>query len=264
VKWFWMSIGIYIDNSVDMKTNLNIKYKTDEIERFFSKNRIAWDQFYESEKVIISALKLSKKDQVLDIGCGCGGLGLALKNKFNIQHYTGIEINTQAAETAKIFNPSSTILNDDFLEVSNTSLKNKHFDVVFSLACFDWNIQFDLMLKAAWEKVADGGKLVATFRLVNDKSVYDINESFQFINYDGKLQGEKAAYVVINAKELIEKLLTLLPSEIKAFGYFGSPSTTAVTPYKEICFAAFSISRQNSNESKETHFNLELPPSINI
>ena len=65
-----------------MKTNRNIKYKTDEIERFFSKNRIAWDQFYESEKVIISALKLSKKDQVLDIGCGCGGLGLALKNKF--------------------------------------------------------------------------------------------------------------------------------------------------------------------------------------
>ena len=120
------------------------------------------------------------------------------------------------------------------------------------------------MLKAAWEKVADGGKLVATFRLVNDKSIYDINESFQFINYDGKLQGEKAAYVVINAKELIEKLLTLLPSEIKAFGYFGSPSATAVTPYEEICFAAFSISRQNSNESKETHFNLDLPSSINI
>ena len=120
------------------------------------------------------------------------------------------------------------------------------------------------MLKAGWEKVADGGKLVATFRLVNDKSIYDINESFQIINYDGKLQGEKAAYVVINAKELIEKLLTLLPSEIKAFGYFGSPSTTAVTPYKEICFSAFSISKQNNNQSKKTRFNLELPLSIII
>ena len=261
-----MNIGIYITNSQGMKTdfNNNIKYKTDEIERYFSKNRITWDQFYESEKVIIRELKLSKKDQILDIGCGCAGLGLTLKSKYNIQHYTGVEINAQAAKAAQIFNPSATIFNDDFLTLNNTSLNKKYFDVVFSLSCFDWNIEFDSMLKAAWERVADGGRLVATFRLVNDKSVYDINQSFQFINSDGKLQGEKAAYVVLNAKELIEKLMTLLPSEIRAFGYFGAPSVTAITPYKEICFSAFSISKQNNNQSKKTRFNLELPLSIII
>ncbi len=243
--------------------NNNIKYKTDEIERYFSKNRMAWNQFYESEKVIIRELKLSKKDQILDIGCGCGGLGLALKSEFNVQKYTGVEINNQAAEAAKIFNPSATIFNDDFLELNNTSLNKEYFDVVFSLSCFDWNIEFDAMLKAAWERVVDGGKLVATFRLVNDKSIYDINQSYQFINYDGKLEGEKAAYVVLNAKELIEKLLILAPSEIRAFGYFGSPSITAITPYKEICFSAFSITKKNNNESKETYFNLDLPHGIN-
>jgi precorrin-6B methylase 2 len=249
-----------------MNTNLNnnIKYKTDELERYFSKNRIAWDQFYESEKVIISELKLSKKDQVLDIGCGCGGLGLTLKSKYNIGQYTGIEINTQAAKAAEVLNPSAIIFNGDFLVLNNTSLDKKYFDVVFSLSCFDWNIEFDLMLKAAWERVANGGRLVATFRLVNDKSIYDINQSYQFINYDGKLEGEKAAYVVLNAKELIEKLLILAPSEIRAFGYFGSPSITAITPYKEICFSAFSITKKNKNESKETVFNLDLPHGINI
>lgn len=250
-----MSIGIYIANSQDMKTvpNNNINYKTDEIERYFSKNRITWDQFYESERVIINELKLSKKDQVLDIGCGCGGLGLALKREYNIQHYTGVEINTQAAKAAQIFNPSAKIFNDDFLALNNTSF-----------SCFDWNIEFDAMLKAAWERVADGGKLVATFRLVNDKSVCDINQSFQYINFDGNLKGEKAAYVVLNAKELIEKLMTLLPSEIRAFGYFGAPSVTAITPYKEICFSAFSISKQNNNQSKKTRFNLQLPLNIII
>jgi precorrin-6B methylase 2 len=243
--------------------NNNIKYKTQELERYFSKNRIAWDQFYESEKIIISELNLSKEVQVLDIGCGCGGLGLALKNKYNIGKYTGIEINTQASKAAEVLNPSATIFNGDFLVINNTSLDNKYFDVVFSLSCFDWNIEFDLMLKAAWERVANGGKLVATFRLVNDKSIYDINQSYQFINYDGKLEGEKAAYVVLNAKELIEKLLILAPSEIRAFGYFGSPSITAITPYKEICFSAFSITKKNNNESKETYFNLDLPHGIN-
>ena len=66
------------------------------------------------------------------------------------------------------------------------------------------------------------------------------------------------------AKELIEKLLILVPSEIRAFGYFGSPSITAITPYKEICFSAFSITKKNKNESKETVFNLDLPHGINI
>ena len=55
---------------------------------------------------------------VLDIGCACGGLGIVLKEKFNIDNYTGIEINHQAANYAKQINPDFQIIEGDFLEVS--------------------------------------------------------------------------------------------------------------------------------------------------
>ncbi len=57
----------------------NIAYQTDEIARYFTQNRVSWAQFYESERVVIDRLGIKATDAILDIGCGCGGLGLALK-----------------------------------------------------------------------------------------------------------------------------------------------------------------------------------------
>ena len=59
--------------------------------------------------------------KVLDIGCGCGGLGLALKEKFNVNNYTGIEISKLASESAKILNPQANIHNIDFTDNQSDS-----------------------------------------------------------------------------------------------------------------------------------------------
>ena len=56
---------------------------------------------------------INKDSKVLDLGCACGGLGLALKEKFQIKDYTGIEINYQAWKTAKILNPEGNFINID-------------------------------------------------------------------------------------------------------------------------------------------------------
>jgi len=71
----------------------NIVYKSSSLVEYFASNRIKWEQFYESERKLLGALQLNSDQQVLDIGCGCGGLGLALKEKFGINNYTGVEIN---------------------------------------------------------------------------------------------------------------------------------------------------------------------------
>jgi hypothetical protein len=76
-----------------------------------------------------------------------------------------------------------------------------------------------------------GGYLVSTFRLTDGEGCNDISRSYQYINFDGILEGELASYVVLNAKDLLQHLRIFDPSEINAYGYWGAPSATAVKPY---------------------------------
>ena len=240
----------------------NIAYQTDQISRYFSGNRVAWQQFYESERVIIDQLNLTQHHTILDIGCGCGGLGLALRDRFGVDNYTGVEINASAAEAGRALNPKAQIECGDILDLSRKVLHDKRFDVVFSLSCVDWNVCFSDMLAAAWRHVLPGGHLVATFRLTAEEGCVDFNRSYQYINYEGILEGERASYVVLNAKTLIEQLCSFNPSAIKAFGYWGTPSVTAVTPYERLCFSAFSIHKSKSDEKDAAIFQFDLPVEI--
>ena len=241
--------------------NKNIAYQTNQLAHYFTHHRVSWSQFYESERNIINQLALGATDSILDIGCGCGGLGLALRDEFAVQKYTGVEINSLAAEKAENLNPKATIFCGDFLDLRENSLQDKYFNVVFSLSCFDWNIKFSEMLAAAWGHVRPGGNLVATFRLTNDVGCDDIKRSYQYINFDGKMEGERASYVVLNGAELMHKIIGLNPAEIVAFGYYGQPSATAVKPYEKLCFCAFSIRKRNDDHAP-IQFDLNLPENI--
>lgn len=240
----------------------NLVYQTDQIARYFTQHRVAWEQFYESERVILSRLQLGAQHEVLDIGCGCGGLGVALRDQFGVNHYTGVESNASAAEAGRGLNPRARILCGDILDVSRTALRDQRFDVVVSLSCVDWNLRFSDMLAVAWEHVRPGGHLVSTFRLTVEEGCDDFERSYQYINFDGRLEGERAAYVVLNARTLVEKLARFHPSEISAYGYWGAPSATAVTPYQKLCFAAFSIRKREPEEDGALRWRLDLPPEI--
>ena len=240
----------------------NISYQTNKIAQFFSVNRVSWPQFYESEKKIINELGLEVDDQVLDIGCGCGGLGLALKEQFNISDYTGVEINVLAAAAARKLNPDANILFGDILALDLEILRGKTYDVVFSLSCIDWNVEFSKMLNASWTHVKPGGHMVATFRLTPEQGCADVSKSYQFINYDGLLEGEEAAYVVLNIDSLLNQIMQFDPAEIKAFGYWGPPSVTAITPYDQLCFTAIAIQKRNLGQIGKTQFSLNLPPEL--
>lgn len=240
----------------------NIVYQTDQIARYFTQNRVAWQQFYESERVIINQLHLDHHHEILDVGCGCGGLGMALRDQFGIESYTGVEINTSAVEAGRVMNPKAQILCGDILDLSQSALHDKRFDVVFSLSCVDWNVRFSDMLAAAWNHVLPDGHLVSTFRLTVGEGCNDIRRSYQYINFDGKLEGERASYVVLNAKTLIRRLIALNPSEINAYGYWGVPSATAVTPYKELCFTAFSIRKRKIDDVGVLRCQLDLPEEV--
>lgn len=240
----------------------NIVYQTDQLARYFTQNRVTWQQFYESERSIISQLHLGSHHEVLDVGCGCSGLGVALRDQFGIEKYTGVEINTKAAEAGRMMNPNANIMCGDILDLSQNTLHDKRFDVVFSLSCVDWNIRFSDMLAAVWDHVLPGGHLVSTFRLTVGGGCNDIDRSYQYINFDGNMEGERASYVVLNANALIEALISFDPSEINAYGYWGAPSATAVTPYERLCFAAFSIRKRKVGDVEALRFKLDIPEEI--
>lgn len=251
-----------IDSKKSRFPSSNIAYQTDQLARYFAQNRVTWQQFYESERVIIDQLCLDRHHTILDIGCGCGGLGMALRDRYGVENYTGVEINELAANAGRMMNPEARILCGDILDLSQNTLREKRFNVVFSLSCVDWNIRFSDMLTAAWNHVLPEGCLVATFRLTVEEGCDDIERSYQYINFDGVLEGERASYVVLNAKTLMQQLVSFNTSEINAYGYWGAPSSTAVTPYERLCFAAFAIGKRKPGDIGTLRSQLDLPVEI--
>ena len=87
----------------------NIVYQTDKLADYFSKNRVRWDQFYRSERIIIDKISIKQNASILDLGCGCGGLGLALLEKYGVKDYCGVDINTSAIDMGRNINPNANI-----------------------------------------------------------------------------------------------------------------------------------------------------------
>ncbi len=237
----------------------NIHYGTEAIGEFYRTHRTSWEQFYESEKTILSRLGLGPGVSVLDIGCGCGGLGLALRERFGLTDYTGVEINHQAVRAAMEMNPAARFLAADILDVSHQELPEGNFDLVVSLSCIDWNVEFDRMLAKAYQYVRPGGFFLASFRLTDGEGVSDFGRSYQFINFEGRHEGEKAPYVVLNGAELATRLLALHPAEILGYGYWGVPSSTAVTPFERVCFTVVAVRKGNGGPC---NISVDLPENI--
>jgi SAM-dependent methyltransferase len=210
---------------------------------------------------VFERLGLDATSTVLDIGCGCGGLGLALRERFGIQQYTGIEINRRAAQTARLMNPTGRFLAADILKLAPHELAEESFDIVVSLSCIDWNVQFAEMVRRAYGHVKPGGYFVSSFRLTSGESTADIRRSYQYIDFEGKRQGEMAPYIILNVNELLRYLTALEPARIFGFGYWGLPSPTAVTPLSKVCFAVVAT-KKRAGPVESPVIELDLPPDL--
>ena len=73
--------------------NKNIKYSSKELVEFYSCSRQRWDEFYPSERWVFDKVagKNKKLGDILDVGCACGGLGIALSNRFMLTSYKGVD-----------------------------------------------------------------------------------------------------------------------------------------------------------------------------
>ena len=76
---------------------------------------------------------------------------------------------------------------------------------------------------------------------------------------------ERAPYVVLNVRDALSLLTNLQPRPacITAYGYWGTPSSTARTRYDRLVFAALAIKKsQTEAESHEIAGELHLPVDV--
>jgi len=253
----------------------NIRYNTVCIADYYASNRNRWSDFYESERWIFEKIAGPERNmgRILDVGCAVGGLGCALRERFSVTEYTGVDINRQAIEIANSGKSSHPMDNacfiyGDILEMK--TLPAEGFDNVFSLSCADWNIRTRDIVNECWRYVAKGGHFILTLRLTAEASVSDLSKSYQYICFGDETEGcmeeyEKAPYVILNIHEAITMLSQLdpKPSGIIAYGYYGKPSPSARTVYDRLCFTALAVTKMDGGDQyPETFGEFHLPMDL--
>ena len=248
----------------------NIKYTSKKLTDFYASNRVNWEQLYPSEKSLIESCEISPNTKILDIGCGCGGLGQILKQRFGTTDYCGIDINSSAIALGKEMFPTNVLIEGDFLDEKVIAQLPYLPDMVFSLSCVDWNVKYEEMIEAIWNLVPEKASLVMSCRLTNGSSVFKIEDSYQYLDFENKPidmradEGlEKAPYIVVNASEFFQRIGAWKHSKISAFGYYGAPSKSAVTKFDKVCFAVFCVQKAPvSDNTFPTEWKLNLPKDI--
>lgn len=248
-------------------TYKNVKYESTWFVNTYSTERNIWDEFYESERTIMGRVFKSQKPSfsILDAGCACGGLLSAIQDRFSVGYYKGIDIVESQIEYAK--DREDFKVEHDFVcqDVSAMSDVEK-YDVVVSLSCVDFNYDVRGMLDSCWRHVAEGGYLIASFRLTDKKSL--MKEAYQMVETGDGSPTEKWNYVVFNFHDLMDTLLGLrpMPINIDAYGYWGRPNATAVVPYDRLCFSVFAVKKTidspDYKDLSDTAMHLELPAGI--
>ena len=232
------------------------------ISNLYSNYRNKWDDLYDSEKTIFNNLKISPHSHLLDIGAGCGGLGVCLQAKFGLQFYHAIEMDRRAYEEILALNPGAKSYLGCFNDIYEELKSTEEYDFVISLGALDWNNDCAGLIKKAWHLVKPGGKLILSVRLTLQPGAYDSGLSFQKIMD----LGVEAIYpyIVFNAKDFGLLIKSINPASVAAKGYYGPPSESAHTIFKEICFSCFSIEKRSETKNIEKIEDIDLPELVKL
>lgn len=242
----------------------NIKYENEQFLKYYSKNRMVWDEFYLSERVIMERIidRYEQEISIMDVGCGCGGLGKALSEKFdNIGLYVGIDYDDKQIEYAKEYNKLRIPFEYRSGDAS-TFKDEKKYDVLISFGCVDCILDSVGFLKNCWDKVKPGGYMITSARLTENETINDISRAYQIAD-----RKEKVNYAVFNWKDFFNMLMDLENNqEVEVYGYWHEPAPEiTVVEYERLCMSVFAIKKSLVAERKTTPIvKLELPYDLLI
>lgn len=208
---------------------------------FYSTERNTIKELYPSEKYFLD--KLVKPDvSVLDVGCAAGGFYNIFKEYDSSINYTGIDFSHELLHSAKIND-----LNSSFIVGGGNHLpfKNDTFDIVFCSGVMPITFDWPDILRECWRVTKQN--FIFDVRLIESgNSIENIEESYQRIAFFNEWDGYSVVpYIILNINDFCTKLSLLepYPAKIDSYGYMNKVSEMAVTPYKEVCMAMWSLSK---------------------
>ncbi len=228
---------------------------------YYVKHRQDIEDLYPSEKVFLPRV-LFPGAKVLDVGCASGGFFKIMHSLEPAIDYTGIDIAEPSIESARQKYPEARFLVTDGLHIP---FVDGVFDVVHCTSVLVVEPRYQELLKEMY-RVSNRFVLADMRILKNLGSALTPENSYYRIEFEGQYQGTNVPYVIADADEVVNFILTLepRPQALRGTGYYHAVSPMATTPYSEVCMTIFLIQKGHLGTTRTELDLKDLPLQFSI
>jgi len=214
---------------------------------YYARNRQEESDLYPSEKVFLSRV-LFPGAKVLDVGCASGGFFNIMRSIEPAIDYTGIDIAEPSIEIARERYPEAKFVVTDGVDIP---FDDNDFDLVHCTSVLVIEPRYQGIIKEM-HRVANRFVLVDMRLLKGIGGVTDPKDSYYRIEFDGEFDGTTVPYVITDADEVVNFILSLEPKPIalRGTGYFHDVAAAARTPYSQVCMSVLLIQKGAPNNNR--------------
>ena len=228
---------------------------------YYAQYRQNVSELYPSERVFLPRV-LFPGVKVLDLGCASGGFFNIMRTLEPTIDYTGIDIAEPSIDTARQKYPEAKFLVTNGLQIP---FNDNEFDLVHCTGVLVIEPRYREILKEMY-RVSNRFVLADMRLLKNAEVAADQERSYYKIQFEGEYEGATVPYVVSDADQVVNSILTLepRPQALRGTGYFHAVSAMARTPHKEVCMTIFLI-QKGRPDTTSTEMDLDdLPLDFSI
>ena len=228
---------------------------------YYAKHRHQVTDLYPSEKVFLPRV-LFPGARVLDVGCASGGFFNIMRTLEPAIEYTGIDIAEPSINAARQLYPDANFMVTDGLTIP---FDDDEFDLVHCTSVLVVEPRYQDVIREMYR--VSKRFVLADMRLLNDPDAAGNREDSLFkIQFEGEFEGTTVPYVVSDADEVVNFMLSLdpRPQALRGTGYYHAVSPMASTPFSEVCMTIFLVQKGDEGIGKTELELSDLPLEFSI